>query len=153
MQDGIVKRLLDDTCPQSGYQLCAYQKPAQDPRQCLAVGRPTACFAPKAAFTAITREESRIIADSLARYPLLQVKSGADDSVLQFFTFKTGDGIESQEWILKPEFEQMMPGQLPAYLAARQQTRTDPFRGLQHDPCHGRDAVAAGAGRCCCIAR
>ena len=35
------------------------------------------------------------------------------DSVLQFFTFKTGDGIESQEWMLKPEFQNMMPRQLP----------------------------------------
>ena len=45
----------------------------------------------------------------------------ANDSVWQFFTFKTGDGIESQEWVLKPVFEKDAPGQLPAYLAARQQ--------------------------------
>ncbi len=39
----------------------------------------------------------------------------------QFFTFKTGDGIESQEWVLKPEIQKMMPAQLPEYLAAQQQ--------------------------------
>ena len=52
------------------------------------------------------------------------------DSVLQFFMFKTGDGIESQEWILKPGIERMMPGQLHAYLRARQQHNSIRFKDL-----------------------
>jgi hypothetical protein len=67
------------------------------------------------------KEESRMIADSMARYPFLQLKAALSDSFRQFFTFKTGDGIESQERILKPELQKMTPAQLPAYLAARQQ--------------------------------
>ncbi len=62
-----------------------------------------------------------MIADSIRRYPLLQVMDAADDSVRQFFTFKTGDGIKSQEWMLRPVFEKDAPAQIPAYLAARQQ--------------------------------
>ena len=68
--------------------------------------------------------------DSLERYPLLQVKMAVYSSVLQFFMFKTGDGIESQEWILKPGIARMMPGQLPAYLQARQQHNSIHFRDL-----------------------
>ena len=49
------------------------------------------------------------------------------DLVQQFFMFKTGDGIESQEWVLKSGIQSMMPGQLHAYLEARQQHNTIRF--------------------------
>ena len=76
---------------------------------------------------------------------LVQLRAAIYDSVLQFFMFKTGDGIESQEWILKPEISSMMPRQLHAYLEARQQHNSHPFPGPQHAACDGGDAVAAGA--------
>ena len=129
MQDGIVKRLLDDTCPQSGYKLCAYRNRLKT-RADAWLWAPDSLFRAEGGFHGNHGEESRIIADSLARYPLLQVKAATVDSVKQFFAFKTGDGIESQEWILKPEFRKMMPGQLPAYLAARQQKGRFRFRAL-----------------------
>jgi hypothetical protein len=68
-----------------------------------------------------------MILDSVRRYPLLQATDAVADSVRQFFTFKTGDGIESQEWVLKPVFEKDAPGQISAYLDARQQ-RAGRFR-------------------------
>ena len=120
MQDGIVKRLLDDTCPQSGYRLCAYKSRLKT-RADAWLWAPDSLFRASGGFHGDHTEESRMIVDSMARYPLLQVKAAFSDSIRQFFTFKTGDGIESQEWILKPEIQKMMPAQLPAYLAARQQ--------------------------------
>jgi hypothetical protein len=120
MQDGIVKKLLDDTCPQSGYRLCAYRDRLKT-RADAWLWAPDSLFRAEGGFAGKHPEESRIIADSMARYPLLQVRAALMDSIRQFFTFKTGDGIESQEWVLKPEFQKMMPAQLPAYLAARQQ--------------------------------
>jgi hypothetical protein len=120
MQDGIVKRLLDDTCPQSGYQLCAY-KDRLKTRADAWLWAPDSLFRARGGFHGDHTEEGRIIADSLRRYPLLQLEAAVRDSVLQFFTFRTGDGIESQEWILKPDIEKMMPGQLSSYLAAQQQ--------------------------------
>ncbi len=120
MQDGIVKRLLDETCPQSGYQLCAFKSRLKT-RADAWLWAPDSLFRAQGGFHGDHTEENRIIADSIRRYPLMQIEAAIRDSVRQFFTFKTGDGIESQEWILKPDFEKMMPGQLPEYLAAQQQ--------------------------------
>jgi hypothetical protein len=120
MQDGIVKRLLDETCPQSGYQLCAYRNHLKT-RADAWLWAPDSLFRARGGFHGDHTEEDRIIADSIRRYPWLQVEAAVRDSVRQFFTFKTGDGIESQEWILKPDFQKMMPRQLPEYLAAQQQ--------------------------------
>jgi hypothetical protein len=120
MQDGIVKRLLDDTCPQSGYRLCAYKNRLKT-RADAWLWAPDSLFRAEGGFKGDHTEESRIIADSIRRYPLLQVEAAVRDSVRQFFTFKTGDGIESQEWVLKPEILKVMPAQLPSYLDARQQ--------------------------------
>jgi hypothetical protein len=120
MQDGIVKRLLDDTCPQSGYRLCAYKSRLKT-RADAWLWAQDSLFRVEGGFHGDHTEENRIIADSINRYPWMQVKAAVRDSVRQFFTFKTGDGIESQEWVLKPEIQKMMPAQVSAYLAAEQQ--------------------------------
>lgn len=129
MQDGIVKRLLDDTCPGSGYRLCAYKNRLKT-RADAWLWAPDSLFRAEGGFHGDHSEESRIIADSIRRYPLLQVKAAIEDSLKQFFTFKTGDGIESQEWVLKPVIGKMMPAQLPQYLAARQQRNVFHFAAL-----------------------
>jgi hypothetical protein len=120
MQDGIVKRLLDETCPQSGYKLCAYKSHLKT-RADAWLWASDSLFRARGGFHGDHTEEERIIADSIRRYPLMQMEAAVRDSVRQFFTFKTGDGIESQEWVLKPDFQKMVPGQLPEYLAAHQQ--------------------------------
>jgi hypothetical protein len=120
MQDGIVKRLLDETCPQSGYRLCAYKNRLKT-RADAWLWAPDSLFKARGGFHGDHTEESRIIADSIRRYPFLQLRAAVRDSARQFFAFKTGDGIESQEWVLKPDFEKMAPGLLPRYLTARQQ--------------------------------
>jgi hypothetical protein len=120
MQDGIVKRLLDETCPQSGYRLCAYKNRLKT-RADAWLWASDSLFRTQGGFHGDHTEEGRIIADSIRRYPFLHIKAAVRDSLRQFFTFKTGDGIESQEWVLKPDFEKMVPGQLPGYLAAQQQ--------------------------------
>jgi hypothetical protein len=120
MQDGIVKRLLDDTCPASGYTLCA-EKNRLKSRADAWLWAPDSLFRAEGGFRGEHGEETRMIFDSIRRYPLLQIADAVNDSVRQFFTFKTGDGIESQEWVLKPVFEKDAPAQIPAYLGARQQ--------------------------------
>ncbi|HUO02731.1 MAG TPA: hypothetical protein VMU31_08135 [Rhizomicrobium sp.] len=120
MQDGIVKRLLDDTCPGSGYSLCGYQNRLKTRADAWLWG-PDSLFRATGGFRGDHAEETRMIMDSIRRYPVLQTWDAVRDSVRQFFTFKTGDGIESQEWVLKPVFEKDAPAQMAAYLAARQQ--------------------------------
>jgi len=117
MQDGIVKRLLDDTCPGSGYSLCANRNRLKTRADAWLWG-PDSLFRAEGGFNGPHDEETRMIADSIRRYPLLQVVDAVRDSVRQFFTFKTGDGIESQEWVLKPVFAKDAPGQMPIWQLA-----------------------------------
>jgi hypothetical protein len=129
MQDGIIQRLLNDTCPQSGYDLCSYRN--RLPRNANAwLWGENSLFHREGGFAHSQTEDDRMIADSLTRYPLIQVKAALYDSVLQFFMFRTGDGIESQERILKPELSHDAPGQLTAYLHARQQRQRIRFQDL-----------------------
>ena len=120
VQDGIIKKLLNDTCPDSGYTLCGSQSRLPTRSDAWLWG-PNSLFRARGGFGGDHIEETRMIFDSIRRYPMLQVKDAVTDSVRQFFTFKTGDGIESQEWVLKPVFEKVAPGQMSAYLSARQQ--------------------------------
>ena len=129
MQDGIVKRLLDDTCPQSGYYLCPYRDRLPHNANAWLWGE-NSLFHRDGGFAKSQDEDQRMIVESLKRYPLMHMKAALYDSVLQFFMFKTGDGIESQARILRPELRKDAPGQLPAYLKARQQTQRIRFEEL-----------------------
>ena len=135
MQDGIVQRLLADTCPPEGsnmpppYTLCPYREKLPHNANAWLWGQ-NSSFHAVGGFRRNDGEYGRIVQDSLARYPWMHLKAAATDSALQFVQFKTGDGIESQQYILKPGFARMLPGQLPAYLAARQQTEIIRFKDI-----------------------
>ena len=129
MQDGIIQRLLHDTCPASGYDLCAYQNRVPHNANAWLWGDKS-LFHSQGGFGQGQDQDNRMIVDSLKRYPWMHVKAAVYDSVLQFFMFKTGDGIESQVNILKPELIRNTPGQLPAYLSARQQSQKIRFQTL-----------------------
>jgi hypothetical protein len=135
MQDGIAQRLLADTCPppwsfeKPPYSLCAYG--ARLPRNANAwLWGEHSSFHAVGGFKRSDGEYTRIVRDSLARYPWMHLKAAITDSAQQFVEFKTGDGIESQRSILLPGFTSMLPRQLPAYLAARQQTQIIRFKDI-----------------------
>ena len=109
MQDGIVKRLLDETCPQSGLQALRLQEIGCKTRANAWLWGPTAVSRPGRLSGRPQAEDSRIIVDSLKRYPLMQLRAALYRFGAAILHFKTGDGIEPQEWILKPEFQRMMP--------------------------------------------
>jgi hypothetical protein len=129
LQDRIVMRLLDDTCPQSHYRLCAYKEvlPRTADQWLWGRGSP---FLEMGRFTGTSTESARIIVDSLERYPGLQVEWAASDALRQFAMFKTGDQIEPQEWILSRPLGEFIPRQVHAYLAARQQQDLIDFRPI-----------------------
>ena len=129
MQDGIIQRLLDDTCPGSGYDLCPYRSRLPHNANAWLWGE-NSLFHREGGFAQSQAEDDRMIADSLRRYPWMHLKAAVYDSVLQFFEFRTGDGIESQANILRPELSRDTPGQLPAYLHARQQRQRIRFEDL-----------------------
>ncbi len=129
LQDGIVKRLLDDTCPQSGYALCAYRNklPATADIWLWGAGSP---FHELNGFEGTRDESARIIADSLRRYPWMHAGTALKATALQLVTFKTGDQIEPQQWILYPDIELLLPDQLSAYMNARQQKAPISFAAI-----------------------
>ena len=134
MQDGIVQKLMDDTCPASGdtaWKLCAYRKKLPHNANAWLWGEQSA-FHSLGGFSGKAQqdEDSRIIAESLQRYPWLHIKMAVTDSLLQFLQFKTGDGIEPQLSVLEGGFKAMIPGQVPAYLKARQQRGLLRFKTL-----------------------
>ena len=134
MQDGIVQRLLDDTCPPRGdihWQLCAYKNRLAKNANAWLWGQGSG-FHSLGGFTSDTqqKEDSLIIVQSIMRYPMMNLKAAVYDSVLQFLEFKTGDGIEPQLTILESGFKRLIPGQVPAYLEARQQRGLIRFKTL-----------------------
>ena len=131
MQDGIVKKVLDDDCVGGAapYKLCAYKDQLAPSANAWLWGNNPG-FKAQGGFKGGQEEDSRIILQSFKRYPFLNLRMAVYDSVLQFFMFKTGDGIESQERILKPGIQSMMPRQLHAYLEARQQRKLIRFQDI-----------------------
>jgi len=129
LQDGIVMRLLDDTCPQSGYRLCAY-KEELPPTADGYLWTPRSPFFTLGHFAGTARESERIVRDAIVRYPLFQLRAAVTDSARQFVRFRTGDQIEPQEWVLAPVLAHFIPAQMPAYFAARQQKGAIDFRAI-----------------------
>jgi hypothetical protein len=129
VQDGIAQRLLDDTCPQSGYKLCAYKanltRSADD-----WLWKWETPFWKLGGFEGLAAESTRMILDSIKRYPLLHLQNAARATAEQFVTFRTGDGLHYHEhptdWLMRT----LLPGQYAAYKAAWQQQSED----LSFDP-------------------
>ena len=119
VQDGIAKRVLDDTCPQSGYHLCAYKDhlPADSNDYLWRWDSP---FQKLGEFAGMEDESKSIIIESLRRYPLLNLKMALLDTWVQFVTFRTGDGIEPLNNVPIPALKMHMPDQVALYLASRQ---------------------------------
>jgi len=133
MQDGIVKRLMDDTCPPHGnasYKLCEYKNRLKTRADAWLWGN--SGFRALGGFTGKQQQEEdrAIIIETLKRYPMMHIRTAVYDSLLQFTMFKTGDGIEPQEWVLEPGFKRMIPTQVNAYLGARQQRGLIRFKTL-----------------------
>lgn len=127
LQDGIVMRLLDDTCPQSGYVLCRWRDslPATGDAW---LWTPNSPFFKLGHFEGTAAESGRIVRDALLRYPMMQIEKAAADAAIQFGRFGTGEDIKPQQWALAPVLELCLPAQMPAYFSARQQRGRIDFR-------------------------
>jgi hypothetical protein len=129
LQDRIVMRLLDDTCPQSHYKLCAYKEELPRTADQWLWGRGSP-FLEMGRFSGTSAESTRIIEASLERYPGMEIETAVADSFRQFVMFKTGDQIEPQEWVLSKPLSWFIPRQMRAYLGARQQEGDIDFRPI-----------------------
>ena len=129
MQDGIIKRLLDETCPTAGYEICPYRDRLK-PRADAWLWDNDSPFKTLGGFTGTDIESGILDREALKRYPWMNVRAAVIDMVHQFFKFGTGDQIEPQQWVLFGEFKQVIPSQLAAYIAARQQRERFNFAAM-----------------------
>lgn len=120
MGDGVVGPTLDAICPAQKLALCPY-KDRLPPTADYYLWAPDSPFNKLGRFYGDRRQYETIVAESLKRYPLQSLAGGLWGSFRQFLMFRTGDGVEPQEWVLNPLFMAFMPRQYKPYLAARQQ--------------------------------
>jgi len=120
MGDGVVGRTLDDICPAQHLKLCAYKDELPETADEY-LWSPPSPFNKLGRFYGDYDEYRTIVAESLERYPLRSLGWGLWGSFRQYFMFRTGDGVEPQEWVLGPLFHGFMPKQYKHYLMARQQ--------------------------------
>ncbi len=145
IQDGIAQRLLDDTCPRSGYRLCVYKDNLPKTANDFLWG--DSPFDELGGFAGTNEEAKQILSDSLRRYPWLHMKMAILNTLEQLVTFETGDGIEPLNDIPVPAMTRHMPDQLDDYRASRQQQDRIDFDwiNLLHIPVGGLSIVALGA--------
>jgi hypothetical protein len=129
VQDGIAKRVLDDTCPGSGYRLCAYKDNLPTDANNFLWGQESP-FWNLGGFEGMADEAESIIVESLKRYPWLHLKTAISNTLEQMATFETGDGIEPLDEIPVPAIERNMPEQMEGYRASRQQNDQIAFRWI-----------------------
>jgi len=127
LQDRIVSRLLDETCPRSGYRLCEY-KDVLPPTANAWLWSSYSPFVKLGGFDGTRAESAKIVWDSLARYPLWNLEMAFADAGRQLFAFKTGDQVEPQQWAVGPTLTHFLPSQIDGYLSARQQLGQIDFR-------------------------
>jgi hypothetical protein len=120
MGDGVVKKSLDDLCPTHRLALCPYKDTLPETADNFLWG-PESPFNRIGRFYGPKDEYDLIVRYSLTHYPLQSIGWGLWGSLRQSFMFRTGDGVQPQDWVLEPLFHGFMPKQLKAYRNAHQQ--------------------------------
>jgi len=128
LQDGIVKRYLDDHCPDPRLRLCAYKD--QLPRDADEWFWGSDRFDRLGRFAGLGDEMRTIALDSLIAYPGLQLASAVSDTARQLVAVKTGEGVVSWIWHTYGIVERYTPQLAPAMRAARQQQGGLSFEAL-----------------------
>ena len=119
LQDGIVKKYLDEHCPRARLVLCAYKDELPRDADEWFWGSPL--FDKLGRFAGLDAEMERIALASLAEYPLLQIKTAAIATARQLVDVRTGEGVVNSIWHTYGIIERYRPGLVPDMRAARQQ--------------------------------
>lgn len=130
VQDGIAKRELDAVCPQAALKLCPYRDHL--PKTADGWLWSSKAFVKLKRFEGTLNDSQFVVTDSLKRFPLLHLETALRDAAIQFVTFKTGDQIEPQEWILYPDLDRLIPRQVRDYMSARQQRGEIDFAAINY---------------------
>src|SRR5215469_4939227 len=112
LQDGIVKRYLDDHCPTARLKLCPYRNelPATADDFLWSDG----VFNELGRFRGLDEEMRFIVLHSLQEYPLQQIEAALAASARQLRLVATGHGTHDQIWHTYGIIERYIPGEVPA---------------------------------------
>jgi hypothetical protein len=119
LQDGIVKRYLDDHCPDPKLQLCIYKDELPSDADVWFWGSPL--FDKLGRFDGLDSEMQTIALGSLLEYPVMQVQTAAIATVKQLLSVHTGEGVVDHAWHTYGTIERYTPQLSSAMHAARQQ--------------------------------
>jgi MFS family permease len=119
LQDGIVKKYLDQHCPAPELKLCAYKDRLPDNADVWFWGSPL--FNSLGRFAGLAPEMEKIVVQSLIEYPGLQAKTAAIATAKQLIEVHTGEGVINAVWHTYGVIERYTPQLARAMHAAHQQ--------------------------------
>jgi hypothetical protein len=119
LQDGIVRRFLDDHCPEAQLKLCPYRDelPSTADEFLWDYG----VFNRLGRFEGLGDEMRSIVLRSLVEYPGLQLVTALEATALQLVLVATGAGVHDELQHTYGIVERFIPREVPAMRAARQQ--------------------------------
>lgn len=119
LQDGIVKKYLDQHCPDATLKLCTYKDELPDDADVWFWGSPL--FDKLGRFAGLGSEMEKIAVASVVAYPGLQVETATIAAAKQLIAVRSGEGVLTTIWHTYRIIEQYTPQLAPAMHAARQQ--------------------------------
>jgi hypothetical protein len=128
LQDGIVTRYLDDHCPDATLRLCPYKNALPRDPDDFFWGE--GVFDKLGRFDGLHDEMKRIVLESFADYPGLQLRSIVGETLKQLALVETGGGVVNWIWNTYDTIKTHAPAAAPAMLAARQQHGALPFGAI-----------------------
>ena len=138
LQDGIVKKYLDEHCPDAKLRLCAVKDRIPQDADTWFWG--SDLFDQMGRFAGLGQEMETIALESLIDYPSLQFESAVSDTAHQLVAVRTGEGIQDDLWHTRTIIERYTPQLAPAMRASREQ------QGEISLGWHQSPAIPGGAG-------
>lgn len=119
LQDGIVKRYLDDRCPTTAYKLCPWRTQLPPTADDFLWGK--SMFNTLGRFAGLGEEMRAIALGALRDYPAMQAQAALRATAHQLVMVKTGEGTHNLLWHTYGIMERFLPGEVATMRAARQQ--------------------------------
>jgi hypothetical protein len=119
LQDGIVKRYLDEHCPDPRLRLCDHRDELPTDADVFFWGQ--GMFDRLGRFQGLNDEMRTIVLESLRAYPWLQLRAAVVATLKQLVMVRTGWGVLDSIWHTHGMIENFAPAMLPAMRAAHQQ--------------------------------
>lgn len=119
LQDGIVKRYLDDNCAVTAFKLCPHR--AELPATADEFLWANSVFNRLGRFSGLNDEMRAIVLGSLRDYPATQARTALAATAEQLAMMRTGEGTHDKLWHTYGIIERFIPGEIAAMRAAHQQ--------------------------------